>query len=68
MVRARVENKETRLEISSSLKTSPLALTIFLDALAELIAEAILEEAAQGAHVDAQNALPALAPTKEQSC
>ena len=55
MVRAKVGNSQPRLEISSSLKASPFALKIFLDALAELIAEAILEEATQGTLQDAQN-------------
>ena len=42
------QDKANTLEISESLRTSPLAVRAFLDALAELIAQAILEEAIQG--------------------
>lgn len=43
------------LAIPHSLLTSPDAVKVFLDALAELIAEAIVEEATQGTLQDAQN-------------
>jgi hypothetical protein len=44
-----------KVVVPAEVSASPLALKIFLDALAELIAEAILEEATQGTLQDAQN-------------
>ena len=52
------DNSETRLEISSCLRDSPLAVKIFLDSIAELIAEAILEKAAQGRLPGDENTSP----------
>lgn len=68
MIRARAENDETHLDISSSLQASPLAFTIFLDALAELIAEAILEEITQGTFQGVKNTSSATANTEVPQC